>query len=212
MTCGCSTVDDMVALDEFVPYVLPSVPEAPEEMVAHYVRMAAIDFCRKTHVVKATVTFDLQKGVSDYCFDCIEGLKPFTLNSVCVGSSKIPALRETPCPGPRCAYGYSYNGEYDVLVFPAPKCDVPKGLSIEAVMQPDQDACELPRILYEQYAEALADGALHRMLSLPTSDWFNASVAGVHMRRYINAVTQAKLLVARRNVNGPLIAQAPRWI
>lgn len=50
--------------DDFAPYVLPYAPGCPDATMEHHARLAAIDFCRHTHVWQQDLTQPAADGVS----------------------------------------------------------------------------------------------------------------------------------------------------
>lgn len=215
MSCACPAgLRDTVSLDDFLPYIQPQAPNAPAEMAAHYVRLAAIQFCRETQLLKERLCVDLQEGVHDYCLE-LDGcdLNIVSLTNVCMRGRQGAALRSMPCGTDNvsgCAYFYTHP--HDLVVWPAPSSDEPGGLCADAVLAPGQDACELPRRLYDDFAEVIGDGAASKLLLIKGADWYDPQAAGIYLKRFMNGVRRAKVLASRGNVNQALMMRAPRWV
>lgn len=214
MTCLCCADADMVPLSEFVPFVSPSLTEAPDPLIEQFIRQAAIDLCRKTTLLKDEVLVDLQAMVHDYTFavdnPCVI---PRAVGEVRVcGGRPLPRLKRRPMPGECDPAGYWLQLPGEVYIIPHPHHDMRDGLSIEVVLQPSQDADSLPRLLYDEYAEVLAEGALSRLLLLKTASWYDTSAAGIAMKRYNSGVSAIRVSAKRGDSTQPLIAKAPRWV
>lgn len=212
MSC-CKALQDAVPLEDFLPYILPQAPNAPPEMAAHYVRMAAIEFSRHTEAVTDEHCIDVQEGVADYCIDWPHcDLVPFAVKKVCY-KRELKALRDRPCAG-QClpSYTYFFDAPNDLLISPVPSCDEEKALCVELALHPSQDTCSLPRALYDQYAETLGDGAASKLLLVKGADWYDPQSAGIYLRRFKNAVSSARTLITRRGALGPVKMRARAWI
>lgn len=214
MACPCPTsLRDTVPLDDFLPYIQPQAPNAPAEMCAHYIRLAAIQLCREAQILKETVYADLQEGVQDYCIEIEQcDLQVIAVRRVCAGTIPLAALRDMPCDGEYVGHSYFYEAPSDLLIWPAPSCDIERGLRIDVTLVPGQDACELPRVLYDLWAEALGDGAASRLLLVKGSDWYDPQAAGINLKRFMNAKRDAKVRASRNNVSGPIHMRSRRWV
>lgn len=214
MSCLCCDDADMAPLSDFVPFVSPSLTDAPDTLIQQFVRQAAIAFSRELSILKDTVTVDLQANVHDYTFDvgnpCLFARSAGEVR-IC-GGRPLPRLRTRPNPGECDPAGFWLNLPNEVYVIPHPRADVRDGLSIELILQPAQDASSLPRAFYDEFAELLADGALSRLLLLKDADWFDPRSAGIALKRYQKAVGSVRLMLQRGDDDRPLMAKAPRWV
>lgn len=214
MTCACNRFAETVPLDDFLPYVLPQAPNAPAEMAAHYVRLAAIEFARETGVLRERVCVDAQAGVNDYCLE-MDGcaLNIVSLENVCCGARPLTALRQLPCARSSSPQNSYYFGPpRDLLLWPAPSHDAPGAICADVVLAPGQDACELPRTLYDDFAEVLGDGAASKLLLVKGADWYDPSAAGIYLKRYLNGRRSAKVLASRGFVKQAQYMRAGRFV
>lgn len=207
-----------VPLDQFVDYVLPSVHNAPEEIVMHYIRTAAIEFTRHTCVLKDLVSIDVQANVGDYTIPCLnDQVNVFMVKSVSYLRRPLKRLAHNPVQDRwqngygRYQEGYWFEAPTELHVRPLHTYDVPNGVTVEVVLQPSQDATSLAMRLYDDYAEVLADGALMRLLAMKTADWFDPQAAGIHFKRFKNGKNLAKNLILRGDSTEPVMARGPRW-
>lgn len=213
MSCATYEPGECVELEEFLPYVLPQAPNAPAEMVAHYIRLAAIQLCRETGLLQRDVAMDVQAGVQDYCMEvdgCGETI--ISVREVCLNGMPLPALRSKPCAGACPGSGYFYTQPHELLIWPAPSCDAALGLTAVVNTIPGQDTCALPRVLYDNWAEVVGDGAASKLLLVKGADWYDTQAAGIYLKRYLNGKRDAKNSVARGNVRGATIMRTRRWV
>lgn len=214
MSCCTKNGEDMVELEEFLPYAEVQAPNAPAEMVAHYIRTAAIHLCNKSAILKEHLKIDVQANVQDYCIDldtCDLHLR--SVIEVCYHGRRLTGLDRMPCDG-ECVRGSSFyfRKPNNLYIWPAPTEDCDNALTVHAVMQPGQDACKLPRVLYDEYAEILGDGAASRLLLVKGADWYDPQAAGIYLRRFTQGVRTAKIEAERNYVQGPQYMKARRWL
>lgn len=219
MSCMCCADADMVPLADFVPFVSPSLTEAPDLLIQQFIRQTAISLCREVALLKDVITIDLQACVHDY---------PIVVDNAClipreVGEVRVfcpragrwqpplSRLKSRPLAGQCNPAGYWLKLPHEIYVVPHPQEDIPGGLAVELILQPGQDADSLPRSLYEEHAELLAEGALSRLLLLKTASWHDPSAAGIALKRYKGGVSTIRAEEQRGDTSVPLMAKAPRW-
>lgn len=207
-----------VPLDEFVQYLLPSVHNAPVDICMHYIRTAAIEFARHTAVLKDLVSISVQANVGDYTIPCLnQQVNVYAVKSVSYIRRPLMKLDHNPIQDRwqgNFGYfdeGYWFEAPSELHIRPLHSFDVPNGITVEVVLQPSQDATSLPRRLYDDYAETIADGAMQRLLSMKTADWYDATEAGRAWKRFKNGKNVAKNLIMRGDSTQPVRARAPRW-
>ncbi len=188
---------DLVSLDEFASMVLPVVHNAPEDTIIGYLRDSARDFARQTHVLQGKLYADIQAAVTEYYIDCPnEQLVISAVNAVRVdGAGLLPVI------------GYTYSPPSDVSLVRIPRRDIADGLEATCSFIPSPTASAVPRRLYDEWAEAIADGAASRLLLMKTADWYDPQSAGIRLRRAKTAIASAKTLVARGHTTAPMVAK-----
>lgn len=77
-----------------------------------------------------------------------------------------------------------------VELFPTP--DAVYSLQINAAMKPDKTtATGIDSVLFENYGEQIASGALARLLAMPGKEWANPELAAVHLGRFNEGINRA---------------------
>lgn len=222
MACTAEKVDQ-VPLEDFVPYVAMYCKGAPDDLIAHNVRLSAIEFCSRTLALERGIFIDAQAEVHDYCIQpdddcvtvrsivsvCFEGVEYSPLRSApCVSCCKTPANGCGACGRSR---SYWVDENRELLIWPAPHCDSDQGIEVRVKYIPGQDCCYLPRFLYNTFAEVIADGATYRLLMMRGAPWYDTGMATAFVKKHASGVGMAKTLAARRFNSAPVKLATRRW-
>jgi hypothetical protein len=211
---GCLTHDAETAhLEEFLDWVTPTVHNAPVDLAMAYVRRAAVEFCERMPVVKDVLVLVVQANVADYLIEWGNPeLIPRAVTQVWAGTIGLSPLQRRPVVYSSSNLGFWFEAPAELLISPAPRQDLEGWLTLEVIAKPTPQAEHLPRILHDQYAEAIGDGALSRMLLMKTADWYDPQAAGIHLKRFQAAMGRGRQHLTRGATTGPLMARGPRWI
>jgi hypothetical protein len=213
MTCACATIPPsggVTPLEDFLPYVVPYAVGVPDEVAAHAIRLAAIEWAQVTLSQRRVVTIDAQKGLHDYRIEIDDAYEAITVNSVCYRERLLTPLRREQCSPHAC--GYTYTKPDLLMIYPAADADGASCIKVELTVQMGQDTCFVDRVLYANHAEDLANGALARLLRMKGASWYDLSLAGVHVKAFRQAYSRAKARSARGDISAPLMMTAPRFI
>ena len=181
-------VSDMKTLQDFLPFVLPLLPSAPEPVVIIALRNAAIRFCERSrawrHVVEIetdgneyeTITIPDQSSlfeIEEAWFKTTDGnwrgpLKRIQFSKI--NADDLPSVGDTPTGSPpECISQQSHD---KLVVYP-----IAAGtLRVSAFVTPSQSAVLVPDFLYDRYAQVIADGALAHLLMIPEQPYTNAQL------------------------------------
>ena len=206
MTC-VSCPSGKVSWGQFIPYASMYAQGAPDEIIADAFRRATIEFAERTGVLRQTVCIDAQECVEHYCLEFDDCYTIKAVNRVCVFGREYSTLRcWEHCP-PQCSYYYEHP--CDLYIHPAPNCDQSDAIEVDVVLLPGQDSCFVDRIIYEEYAEDLAYGALSRLLLIPDTNWYDPRSAGLYDNKFRRSIARAKSTVARNNDFSPMHMRCP---
>jgi hypothetical protein len=97
------------------------------------------------------------------------------------------------------------HGLRAISVYPVPDEDDPSYATIELWLKPSQDACEVPNLLYDEWADAIANGAAARLFAIPKQDWSNAGLMQRYTQLFSIDVTRAKNKRVLGRTPGPLM-------
>lgn len=181
----------MATLDDFLPWVRPSFPETPDELMRQAVRDSAIEFCEKTMLLERTADLSVVADNREQSLSLAEGV-PYQLRYLRrSGNDLTPATRGTihefgEASGQPTHYYLESNG--DVVLWPTPTAA--ETLEAHAIFRPEYDATELPDVLLHDWREAIAGGAKKR-LGRDYINWRNEDAAQVGGIQFETGVSRA---------------------
>lgn len=172
----------MKSLDLFLPKVHQFAPGVGDPVAYEWIREAAITFCERTRSWRSSDAYNVT-GVYPGDVRAPAGSVIHEIEMVTFDDQEL--LAKTPdeldllTPGWRtgAARGYPmYFTQLDpntIAVSPLAGGRVGAWL----VLKPSADAIAVPDFIADQYRQAIADGALMRVLALPKTDWANPQLA-----------------------------------
>lgn len=190
----------MKALEVFHPYILTDVMGCPVPTVDHRIVLAAREFCDMSGIWREWLDLVTADGTTD------------TFDHDLTSSQEL--IRYT-----RAIVNDEEDGEYDIVdrkslpadwaggastaltdtvvhldgatfqVFPAPASG--DTIRMEAVFKPRMGAIQVGDVLYDRFAEAIAAGALARLLILPGMPWTNPQLAAIHRSTFLSGAQLA---------------------
>ena len=174
------------------PYVLPEAPGAPEPLLDHYIRQAAIDFFREStlwtlditplNVVASTGTYTMvvpdqtvSTGVTDtpdisiIKWAWVDGVQIYPtsqeeLNALVEKWSTKTASRVS---------NYTQLTQTAITLFPTPDFASTAGLTVKVAVQPSLTSLGVPDWLGSRYIDAISIGAKARLLGMVGRPWSN---------------------------------------
>lgn len=174
-------------LDEFLPHVMAMVmgdtrPGLPSSVVLSYIRKSAIDFAKKSSVIRRTERIKLQAGLYQYPLvsDPIDE-RIYRLvrvyddngNEVCASFDDQTVILQ--------GHGYvSSDACEDVY------------LNVEFVVIPTQKACGVDSILYDEWHDAIVSGALSSIHLMPQRPWTSGTASREQARLQSLAIGEAR--------------------
>lgn len=214
--------NDTLGWDALYPYVLPYVMGAPDELVLGQLRLAAIDFCKRSSILHDENTFDMQAAVTDYFLTTLCDYQIIRTYKVTVLDRweyypSINKPRQFTC-GP-----YQFWMEnVDVLKLSRPftnldSAAVPpqttnQNLRVEFIIAPKQDGCVLDNYLYENWGEGIAYGAIARLLKMPKAPWFNPAMGNDYELKFRKETARARTAADMNFTSGSVEMQMRRWV
>lgn len=168
-----------------------------QPMAEDFVRKAVIDFCTKTQIIRRETEIELIECANEYLVDLDPCERVVSIQSAC----GYEVLRNAPCGELNCNGRYLWFVTPDSLkVSPTPSQSGDKVRVVVAVA-PKQDCCEVDKLIYEVYREAIVDKALALLYMVKQARWFDLTLSQMHTKNYNGWVVQAgadRLLGARR--------------
>lgn len=181
----------------FYPFILPDVGECPNPTVDHALVQAAREFCARTSVWREWCDpFTAPGSQQRFDFDLptqseLVAAKRCTINGKDIrvlGSSHLPpgwsrgssVLREA-------ALIHIDLDEYFLYPMPSTGDEV----EIETAVKPTLNAAGVGDVVYEEFAETVAKGALYRLLSSPGKTYTNVGAAAMARAAFELGVSSA---------------------
>ena len=198
----------MKALSSFFPFVIPFVDTCTSSMAEQAVLSACIEFCEKTLVVQRTYVDNVVVGFQDYDISV-----PGQMSMTRVIRVNYADKLLTPAPLQSVNSGLAMQGEdigeYEVergepttsftqdplapsiSLYPVPETALLNGLTIRAAFAPSRSATQVDDVLFDDYAEDIASGALSRLFAMPGQPFHNPSYAEAHTKTFSGAIRSA---------------------
>ena len=191
---------ETIALDAFLPLVMPHCPGVPEFVATRNLRMAAIEFCERTrcwrHLASVQIGQDGQ-AIAAPCFAAIHLIERATFED---GRDLVPiqfsdvdegAVQEAVGGHPAYITQSRYDtvrvipfqpGRLDLSLFLKPVNGESFGFSQGGVVRDHYD--QIPEFMWTMHAEPIASGAISRILTQPDKPWTNPQLAAPHAARF----------------------------
>lgn len=193
----------MKPLDDFLPFILPHVPGYAVPTSQQVLVQAAIEFCDRTSVIQEISEQIARAGVAVYDVDVpnqqvlvrvqevLYDGRPLDVVSYPVAELQDgrPTFVMMPLPA-----------QPDFTIIPAPAPDHVATMAVRAAFKPTPDADQLHDDLYTQWLDAVVQGALRRMYSMPGQPFTsmtNAQIAGAAFEKH---VCDARLVASRKRL------------
>ena len=198
----------MASLSDFYPYVMIDVPGCPEVVVDTALRSSMIEFCEKSlavqrdldpvTVVAGTLDYDLEPPTDQKVVKLLrvwyktteltptapdDVTKPEVYNRLFSGANTTGAEPRT----------YVQKDDITFSVYPLPLETAANALTIRAALKPSRSATTFEDVLFEDYAEVIANGAKYRLLGMPGKPWMSGPAAAAAMTMFISGMNVARL-------------------
>jgi hypothetical protein len=209
------------AYDNFLPEVLPYVPECPELVAINAIRNAVIEFCKKSAWLLNEQTFDLVALQRDYqltlpvetelvrvqdaWYDHVP-LKPKGEDDL----KRLYGLDWRVVTG-RPAY-YTQLSPDTIRLCPAPLLDEAAAIDTMVVLTPTRASTSCDLTIYERWLEGIACGAKARLMSLPQQSFTDPQMAMANKAMFNTAIGEARIERNRGMTRATLHVRPPRFV
>ena len=209
----------MKALSVFFPYVLPYVMGCPKATVRRALVDAAIEFCETTQLVQQTLDVaDTEQGnVECALFPPRYQAVAMPLKVWFKGNLLSPAADahvqavqtynaepvgvEITTGDPR---EYFALGANKLGLYPVPESTEAGTITVRAALKPTRSATQLEDVLFEDWAEVIAAGALMRLHQTAGQPWSDAVQAVARERAFRVGMNRARIEASRGRTRGEL--------
>lgn len=195
-----------VALEAFLPEVLPGVEGVSYPLALGAVRNACMEFCRRTLTWADTMEDAYIHGVGEYdlsgpsgsqvlkalsvVIDGVVPLTPVTLDAV-------DSWKKDWRTAPGAVTHFVQTSASTLNLIAVPEKD--GALVVRVACAPTPKSTQVGAVLFDLYQETIKHGALYRLRSVAGTPWFDPSVAGYHQMEFQRGVSAA--IVERNRSN-----------
>jgi hypothetical protein len=198
--------------DEFLPEIMPFVPECPDVVVRGAVRDTAMEFCEETLCWQDTMDARVEVSERDIPLstddDDIVIVRPLRIGTEDDGELTPKSTRwldrnvadwryETGTP---VYYTLPMNG----VLWLAPHTDTAFTLDLQVALKPGPDSTEGPDDLFTDHRAAIQAGAIARLCVMPGKAWSNPALVTMFQGVYLAKRAAAAVRAARGNTNAPI--------
>lgn len=199
----------MTPYESFFPYILPEVPGAPEPIVLMAIRNSAIEFCERSLILtRDHDPITLRPNVIDYDLEppiketLIMKIQQAFLNGTKIDAMAPDFVKDAATynrrydgyeSAPSLPKAYLQKSEREITVWPVPDKVYRNGLTMRVSLKPTRDSDQVEDVVYEDYAEVIAAGALFRLMSSAGKPYTNLEMAAVNKVAFDRGVNTAKL-------------------
>lgn len=176
---------ETVSVTHLVPTLRQLVNVALPPLMHTALAQAAQEFCRESGLVRYTREFDHIEAGSVHALIGSSALNQSGQGSY-LTSEIIALLDENGEPLQKGSHYQSLSR--DVLRFLVPIAH----LTLECTVEPLPHSLTLPKVLCDEYGQAVCYGAAHRLLWQPDSDWHHPTLANEYRQWFIEALRLAK--------------------
>lgn len=198
---------ETIGYDEWLPNVRIAVSEEiPDDVLYDFIRRGAIEFAKKTTILRRNIELQLQDCVGDY-YPClgeperIDQVRLLSINDRC-----YEAIGDT-CTWDVGGYRYWFAPPHTLEIHPVPrKADCSKVI-LTVVGVPREDSTEVDRLIYDRHFDAIEHYAVAKAMQLPLPDEEKRKRVSMELmawrtREFNQAVNKAKIDIARHYSNG----------
>jgi hypothetical protein len=197
----------MAAWSDFYPFILPVVRGCDSDVVDFHTRQAAIEFCRRSQCWRVEIPIGVVVDQPTYVLPVPDGASISKLHAaVLLNVDGVECDEFKPVP-PAFGREMVRNNRSGSLVFlsddglsltvsPTPSVAGAQILASVA-LKPSQASATFPDFLFEQYVDAIAAGALARLLDLPRTNWRDTGEAQTQRNKFTTECGNASARTSR---------------
>lgn len=215
----------MASYEDFLSRVLIEVPGCPEITAIQAVRDCCIEFCEKSLILtRDHDPVTVKTGVVDYDLEPpsgylvvkvmqawldhnkLEPMAPDVVRDAAVYNrlfSSYQAAQSTPLR-------YLQKDERTISVWPVPDKNFNNGLTMRVAIKPTRSSSNVEDVLFEDYAEPIASGAVARLMSSVGKAYSSAQGAVFHKALFTQGLNVARQRASHGHVRSNLAVRMRR--
>jgi hypothetical protein len=188
-----------VPYSQFQPFVQVDVPACPKALIIEAIRQTVIDFCQVTGFWRKeldgfnTIATDDEYELITPVYSTIADILTIKVNERTIEAKTQDDL-ENDFDNWRTLTGspkyYFLPDKKTLVLIPIPDDAYPVRIIVS--LKPTQSAQDCDEIIFEEYKQAIVDGALAWLMDKPSKDWSNPNLAMLYKQKYDTALINAK--------------------
>lgn len=194
---------EFVKLEDFLDDVMPEISGCTEFAAEDRIRRAAIELCRESMISQETTEeLDLEANErileipalsNDVLMHRILWMKN-TKTFMHLYNRRHLAERNIVWDAPGTT---DYPGSYvqksrtEIELIPAPRLDKSGEINVHCAYIPSKNAKRLDAVLIDEYRDAIASGALSRLLMMSGEAWYNPKAAAINEAQFRHYISKA---------------------
>lgn len=189
--------------EALLPEIIPMVPGCPDTLIENSIRAAVIEFCEKSGVYQAELDpvttvaniyeYDLEApsgtSVHKIMWAVHDGkdIEPISTNLL---EQRLPKWRDKSSAGtPRY---YVKQTQSTFWLVPTPGVTAASSTVLRVQLKPTHTSTACNDDVMSDYREAIVNGALFRLLRLPSKDWTDYTGAQIYGALYQEGIIEAE--------------------
>ena len=173
--------------------IAANFPDMTIGALDYYLRESAIRFARRTKVLRRTICFDYQKGVSEYYLDDLpDGYVLHEVSEVRVdGECYDPVCNKCSCGSGKYKH---HSGKLEICGIGG--CEI----EVEVIVIPSRKSCNIDADIIEQWGDVIANGANAKLMMSPDKRWRSLGLARQEEISFLRGVEEAQAHVQRGGI------------
>ena len=196
-----------VSYEKFFSNVVPEVIGCPEITVFNAIQNAAIEFCEKSLILQADhdpvtvvgniVDYDLEPPTDTLVVKVmrawLEGTELTALAPDLVnGPAVYNRLYTSYQAAPGTPNSFLQKDPRSISLWPLPDQNYTNSLTMRVALKPTRASTTIDDVIFEDYAETIASGALYRLMSSVGKSYTNVEMAGIHKGLFNQGINVAR--------------------
>ena len=186
--------------------VLPELPGVQQAMARHHVKLAAIEFCRRSWAwIIDQGPIPVSANVAEYDWNRPANTDVARVIVAWLEGRRVESLTRKELSARFGDYkNLSGSPEYylqdspnKLILVPKPNSTIMAGVTAVTALQPKRAATGLETTIRERWGDVIAAGAKYRLMRMPKKPWTDKDIAAVYRQEFEDGIAQAKLEVTR---------------
>lgn len=193
--------------DAFFPHVLHLVPGCDTDTATFYIRQAAIEFLRDSQAWKQEIPISTTADLTTYTIPFpTDAIGSMLASFVLIDTDGVPndeyevlspaAGRDADRNFVDACYVYLSDDGLTLNITPPPESDAMTAIPFFS-LKPTQASAGIPSWLFEQYVDAIAAGALGKLMALSGKPWSNPGLSAMETGKASSRAGQAAVRESR---------------